>query len=151
MHYLDHAATTPMLPEAVDAVAAALRETGNPSSLHAAGRGARRVVEESRERLAAAVGAKPYEVVFPGGGPEADNLRYAYAIARDASQDAARTAPVERRRDLGLAAIAAERGRLERMRRDHAVGADAYGILQEELDWRELALLPDDDRRIEEG
>ncbi len=74
MHYLDHAATTPMLPEAVDAVAAALRETGNPSSLHAAGRRARRVVEESRERLAAAVGAKPYEVVFTGGGTEADNL-----------------------------------------------------------------------------
>ncbi|HST65147.1 MAG TPA: cysteine desulfurase family protein [Mycobacteriales bacterium] len=74
MHYLDHAATTPMLPEAIDAVAAALRETGNPSSLHAAGRGARRVVEESRERLAAAVGAKPYEVVFTGGGTEADNL-----------------------------------------------------------------------------
>jgi cysteine desulfurase len=74
MHYLDHAATTPMLPEAVDAVAAALRATGNPSSLHAAGRGARRLVEESRERLAAAIGAKPYEVVFTGGGTEADNL-----------------------------------------------------------------------------
>ena len=74
MYYLDHAATTPMLPEAVDAVAAALRETGNPSSLHAAGRRARRVVEESRERLAAAIGAKPYEVVFTGGGTESDNL-----------------------------------------------------------------------------
>jgi cysteine desulfurase len=74
MAYLDHAATTPMLPEAVDAVAAALRDTGNPSSLHAAGRRARRVVEESRERIAAAVGAKPYEVVFTGGGTEADNL-----------------------------------------------------------------------------
>jgi cysteine desulfurase len=74
MAYLDHAATTPMLPEAVEAVAAALRDTGNPSSLHAAGRRARRVVEESRERIAAAVGAKPYEVVFTGGGTEADNL-----------------------------------------------------------------------------
>jgi cysteine desulfurase len=74
MHYLDHAATTPMLPEAAEAVAAAFRDTGNPSSLHAAGRRARRVVEESRERLAAVVGAKPYEVVFTGGGTEADNL-----------------------------------------------------------------------------
>jgi cysteine desulfurase len=74
MAYLDHAATTPMLPEAAEAVAAALRDTGNPSSLHAAGRRARRVVEESRERVAAAVGATPYEVVFTGGGTEADNL-----------------------------------------------------------------------------
>ena len=63
-----------MLPEAVEAVAAALRDTGNPSSLHAAGRRARRQVEESRERVAAAVGATPYEVVFTGGGTEADNL-----------------------------------------------------------------------------
>jgi cysteine desulfurase len=74
MAYLDHAATTPMLPEAAEAVAAALLDTGNPSSLHAAGRKARRVVEESRERVAAAIGAEPYEVVFTGGGTEADNL-----------------------------------------------------------------------------
>jgi len=74
MAYLDHAATTPMLPEAAEAVAAALLDTGNPSSLHAAGRKARRVVEESRERVAAAIGAKPYEVVFTGGGTESDNL-----------------------------------------------------------------------------
>jgi cysteine desulfurase len=74
MAYLDHAATTPMLPEAAEAVAAALRDTGNPSSLHAAGRRARRAVEESRERVAAAIGARPYEVIFTGGGTEADNL-----------------------------------------------------------------------------
>ena len=74
MAYLDHAATTPMLPEAAEAVAAAMLDTGNPSSLHAAGRKARRVVEESRERVAAAIGAKPYEVVFTGGGTESDNL-----------------------------------------------------------------------------
>ena len=67
-----------MLPEAVDVVTAALRaaltRTGNASSLHAAGRSARRVVEESRERLAAAVGARPSEVVFTAGGTESDNL-----------------------------------------------------------------------------
>ncbi|CAA9280721.1 MAG: Cysteine desulfurase [uncultured Corynebacteriales bacterium] len=74
MAYLDHAATTPMLPEAIEAVAAALAESGNPSSLHGTGRRARRVVEESRERVAAALGAKPYEVVFTGGGTESDNL-----------------------------------------------------------------------------
>jgi cysteine desulfurase len=72
--YLDHAATTPMLPQAVDAVSAALSRVGNPSSLHASGRAARRTVEESREALAAAVGARPSEVIFTGGGTESDNL-----------------------------------------------------------------------------
>src|SRR3954469_10948463 len=74
MAYLDHAATTPMLPEALDAYVAAAGRIGNPSSLHAAGRGARRLVEESRERIAAVIGARPSEVIFTGGGTEADNL-----------------------------------------------------------------------------
>lgn len=74
MTYLDHAATTPMLPEALEAMTAELRELGNPSSLHAAGRRARRVVEESREIIAEAFDARPSEVVFTSGGTEADNL-----------------------------------------------------------------------------
>jgi cysteine desulfurase len=74
MVYLDHAASTPMLPEAIDAVAAELGRLGNASSLHAPGRAARRVVEESRERLAAVLGARPSEVVFTAGGTESDNL-----------------------------------------------------------------------------
>ncbi len=74
MAYLDHAATTPMLPEALDAYVAAAGQLGNPSSLHAAGRGARRLVEESRERIAAVLGARPSEVVFTSGGTESDNL-----------------------------------------------------------------------------
>jgi cysteine desulfurase len=74
MVYLDHAATTPMVPEAIAALTDALGQTGNPSSLHAAGRRARQVVEESRERLAAALGARPSEVVFTAGGTESDNL-----------------------------------------------------------------------------
>jgi cysteine desulfurase len=74
MHYLDHAATTPMLPEAISAVTEALGELGNPSSLHASGRCARRRVEECREQLAAALGARPSEIVFTAGGTEADNL-----------------------------------------------------------------------------
>ncbi len=74
MAYLDHAATTPMLPAAIAAVTKELGEVGNPSSLHAAGRRARRVVEESRETIAAAFGARPSEVVFTSGGTEADNL-----------------------------------------------------------------------------
>ncbi|MGB8649068.1 MAG: cysteine desulfurase family protein [Mycobacteriales bacterium] len=74
MAYLDHAASTPMLPEAVAAVSAAMAAPGNASSLHAAGRRARRTVEESREAVAAALGARPSEVVFTGGGTESDNL-----------------------------------------------------------------------------
>src|SRR4029434_5816776 len=69
-----HAATTPMLAEALDAYVAAARQIGNASSLHADGRGARRLVEESRERIAAALGARPSEVVFTSGGTESDNL-----------------------------------------------------------------------------
>jgi cysteine desulfurase len=72
--YLDHAATTPMLPEAVEAMAEQLEALGNPSSLHASGRAARRVVEESREAVAQALGARPSDVVFTAGGTEADNL-----------------------------------------------------------------------------
>ncbi|MGW4272313.1 cysteine desulfurase family protein [Streptomyces seoulensis] len=74
MAYLDHAATTPMLPEAAAAMTAALGVTGNASSLHASGRRARRTVEESRETLAEALGARPSEVVLTAGGTEADNL-----------------------------------------------------------------------------
>ncbi|HJY70040.1 MAG TPA: cysteine desulfurase family protein, partial [Streptosporangiaceae bacterium] len=72
--YLDHAATTPMRPEAIAALTEELTWLGNPSSLHAAGRRARRVVEESREQLAEVFGARPSEVVFTSGGTEADNL-----------------------------------------------------------------------------
>jgi cysteine desulfurase len=74
MPYLDHAATTPMLPQVIAAVTDAMGELGNPSSQHGAGRRARRRVEESRELLAAQVGARPSEVIFTAGGTEADNL-----------------------------------------------------------------------------
>ena len=72
--YLDHAATTPLLPEVLDAMVAELAHTGNPSSLHNAGRRARRVIEESREQIAQTYGARPSEVIFTSGGTEADNL-----------------------------------------------------------------------------
>lgn len=86
MAYLDHAATTPMLPEAIGAMTAQLSVTGNASSLHAAGRRARRTVEESREALADSLGARPSEVVFTSGGTEADNLavKGLYWARRDA-------------------------------------------------------------------
>ncbi|WP_346280524.1 cysteine desulfurase family protein [Pseudonocardia sp.] len=72
--YLDHAATTPMLDAAVEAMTAAMRRTGNASSLHTAGRRSRREVEEAREQIAGAVGARPSEIVFTTGGTESDNL-----------------------------------------------------------------------------
>ncbi|WP_461171869.1 cysteine desulfurase [Arthrobacter sp. Z1-9] len=72
--YLDHAATTPLSPEALAALTRELARTGNPSSLHGAGRRARRAVEDAREALAAAAGAHPSEVIFTSGGTEADNL-----------------------------------------------------------------------------
>jgi cysteine desulfurase len=76
MHYLDHAATTPVLPEARQAIIGALEaETfGNPSSVHSFGRRAREIVETAREQVAHAIGASPSEIVFTGGGTEGDNL-----------------------------------------------------------------------------
>jgi len=72
--YFDHAATTPVRPEVVEVLVEQLQRLGNPSSLHASGRQARRVVEESRETIAGALGARPGDVVFTSGGTEADNL-----------------------------------------------------------------------------
>lgn len=72
--YLDHAATTPMHPAAIEAMTVALATVGNPSSLHTAGRAARRRVEESRESLAARLGARPSEVILTAGGTDSDNL-----------------------------------------------------------------------------
>ncbi|GAA0324293.1 cysteine desulfurase family protein [Streptomyces turgidiscabies] len=99
MAYLDHAATTPMLPEAVEAMTAQLAVTGNASSLHAAGRRARRTVEEARETLAESLGARPSEVVFTAGGTEADNLavKGLYWARRDADPARVRVlaSPVE--------------------------------------------------------
>lgn len=89
--YLDHAATTPMLPAALTAMTEQLAVVGNASSLHRTGRAARRVVEESRERIAKAIGARPSEIIFTSGGTEADNLavKGTYWKRRDA--DPART------------------------------------------------------------
>lgn len=72
--YLDHAATTPMHAAAIEAMTAALATVGNASSLHTAGRDARRRMEEARESIAARLGARPSEVIFTAGGTESDNL-----------------------------------------------------------------------------
>lgn len=72
--YLDHAATTPLRPEAREAWLTAAEEIGNPSSIHGYGQSARRLLEEARERLAATLECDPIEVVFTSGGTEAVNL-----------------------------------------------------------------------------
>ena len=86
-HYLDHAASTPMRPEAVAAMVPLLTESyGNPSGAHALARQARGALDAARERLAGVVGCQPGDVVFTSGGTEADNLavRGAYARGRGA-------------------------------------------------------------------
>jgi cysteine desulfurase len=74
MHYLDANATEPLRPEARVAMAAALDVTGNPSSVHGAGRAARRIIEDAREALAARYAGRPADLVFTSGGTEADAL-----------------------------------------------------------------------------
>ncbi|TWE07908.1 cysteine desulfurase family protein [Rudaeicoccus suwonensis] len=90
-HYLDHAATTPALPEVIAAVAQQSAVAGNASSLHTAGRAARRVVEESREIIAGALGCGPSEVIFTSGGTESDNLAIKGTYWQRRAQDPRRT------------------------------------------------------------
>lgn len=76
--YLDHAATTPMRPEVLDAMLPYLTEHyGNPSSIHGPGRRARQGLDESRETVATLLGAKPREIIFTSGATENDNLAIA--------------------------------------------------------------------------
>lgn len=72
--YLDHAATTPMNPRAVEAMSLALSQVGNPSSLHTDGRAARRTVEDARDLLALNLGCQANEIIFTGSGTEANNI-----------------------------------------------------------------------------
>ena len=88
--YLDWNATTPLRPEAKAAMAAAWELSGNPSSVHAEGRQARRLVEDARASVAGAVGALPRNVVFASGGTEANALALTPGLRRGSG------APVER-------------------------------------------------------
>src|SRR5580692_3549666 len=81
--YLDHNATTPPLPEVVEAMVTATREAwGNPSSVHAVGRAARARVEDAREAVARLAKCDPRDVVLTSGGTEANNLALRAAFAR---------------------------------------------------------------------
>lgn len=97
--YLDNAATTAMLPEALEVLSREAATVGNASSLHGAGRRARKVVEESREKLAAAVGAKPQEIIFTASGTEANNLAvkgmYWQGLKQGKVRDSICSSPIE--------------------------------------------------------
>jgi cysteine desulfurase len=82
--YLDWNATTPLRPEARSAMASAWELCGNPSSVHGEGRKARRLVEDARAAVAAAVGARPQDVVFCSGGTEANALALTPGLRRGA-------------------------------------------------------------------
>ncbi|HEV7371996.1 cysteine desulfurase family protein [Arenibaculum sp.] len=81
-NYLDYNATAPLRPAVREAMVRALDLLGNPSSVHADGRAARRAVEDARAEVAALVGAMPAQVVFTGGGTEANNQALASAGGR---------------------------------------------------------------------
>jgi cysteine desulfurase len=93
--YFDHAATTPMVPQAIEAMTRELNRVGNASSLHGSGRAARRVVEESRENIAACLGARASEVIFTSGGTEADNLALKGAVWSNPARPGVVTSAVE--------------------------------------------------------
>jgi CPA1 family monovalent cation:H+ antiporter len=84
-------------------------------------------------------------------GAEADNIRHAYLVQRDALKTSRGVRASRIRRELGLSAVRAQREELERMRADETIGANTYLLLQEELDWHELTILCDEERRIEES
>jgi cysteine desulfurase len=129
--YLDHAATTPMRPEAVDAMLPWLTtEFGNPSGSHAVSRRARQAVDEARETVAECLGCEPGEVVFTSGGTEADNLAIAGVVG---AQRGAAVCPATEHHAV-LHAVEAVGGRVV------AVGAD--GVV--DLEALKAALAPGD-------
>ncbi len=108
--YLDHAATSPMREEAVEALSRHMGVVGNPAALHVAGQRARRVLEEAREALASAVGAAPSEVVFTSGGSEADSIALIGGMAarRDSGRRRCLVSAVEHPAVLGMTDRGAE-------------------------------------------
>ena len=134
--YLDHAATTPLSDAARAAMEPFLGESfGNASSVHAAGREARKAVDEARERVAAAVNARPDEVVFTSGGTEADNLAVKGAAwhGREQGRDGVVVTMIEHHAVLDPARWLARQGF-----RVREVGVDAGGVVR--LDALEAAV-----------
>ena len=118
--YFDHAATTPVRPEVVDAMIPYLGPRfGNPSSTHRWGREARAALDEARERVARCLGAKTDEVCFTSGGTEADNLAVlgAFHAMAPKGRRAVVTTPIEHKAVLAAAHQAAREGGVERLLR----------------------------------
>lgn len=116
--YLDHAATTPVRDEVVEAMKPFFGPRfGNPSSSHRWGREARAALDEARERVARCLGARPDEVCFTSGGTEGDNLAIlgAWRARKDKGRTAIVTTPIEHKAILGAVHQAAREGAEERM------------------------------------
>ncbi|ACV09368.1 aminotransferase class V [Jonesia denitrificans DSM 20603] len=126
--YLDHAATTPMVPAAIAAYAEQLAVVGNPSSLHAAGRRARSVVEAAREELASIYGCRPSEIIVTSGGTEADNLAVKGIFRARRAQDG-------RRSRIVISAV-----------EHHAILDPAHALAQD--DGAQVVALPVDERGL---
>jgi cysteine desulfurase len=118
--YADHNATTPLHPRALEAMLPWLSGPGNPSSVHAEGRAARRAVEDAREAVARALGAEPGEISFTAGGTEADALAVIGGALAARDRDPARTA---------VAFTAAEHAAV----RESALSLTAQGFTAREL------------------
>jgi cysteine desulfurase len=126
--YLDHAATAPLSEAARSAMAPYLDDRfGNASSAHAPGREARKGVDEARERVAAAVGARPDEVVFTSGGTEADNLAIKGAAwhGREQGRDGIVVTAIEHHAVLDPARWLARQGF-----RVREIGVDEHGTVR---------------------
>ncbi|HEX7938325.1 MAG TPA: cysteine desulfurase family protein [Gemmatimonadaceae bacterium] len=126
--YLDHAATTPVRPEVVEAMTPFYGPRfGNPSSLHRWGREARTALDEARERLANCIGARSDEVFFTSGGTEADNIAIlgAWRARKGEGRNAIVTTPIEHKAVLSAVHQAAHEGAQERLCRvDHSGSVD---------------------------
>ena len=123
--YLDHAATTPVRPEVLEAMQPFFGPRfGNPSSLHRWGREARAALDEARERLATSLGAHPDEVCFTSCGTEADNMALlgVWRSRRDQGRNAAVATPIEHKAVLGALHEVAHEGGEERLLRMQANG-----------------------------
>jgi cysteine desulfurase len=124
--YLDHAATTPLRPEALDAMLPFLTEHfGNPSGSHSVSRRAKLAIEEARDVVAAGLGCQPSEVVFTGGGTEADNL----AIAGVVGVETVACTDVEHHAVLHAVQALGSRGRVVPVRQIGSTGADLVSVM----------------------
>ena len=116
--YLDHAATTPVRPEVLEAMLPFFGPRfGNPSSMHRWGRDARTALDEARERVARCLGANADEICFTSGGTEADNIAIlgAWRVRRKEGRNAIVSSPIEHKAVLGAVHQAAHEGADERL------------------------------------